>query len=122
MKNSILKRVLSTAVASFLAISSTPFVAKELDSNAAKMLQTSPSHTQETGWYNDYHHEIWQADTPNSSTMTLYDNGGGFSRQKKSDTPVKNVHENCDDECGKNALRCQHDHSCCYVCSVKDNA
>ena len=83
MKNSIVKRVLSTAVASFLAISSTPFVAKELDSNAAKMLQTSPSHTQETGWYNDYHHEIWQADTPNSSTMTLYDNGGGFSTSWK---------------------------------------
>ena len=83
MKNSIVKRILSTAVASFLAISSTPFVAKELDSNAAKMLQTSPSHTQETGWYNDYHHEIWQADTPNSSTMTLYDNGGGFSTSWK---------------------------------------
>ena len=83
MKNSIFRRVLSTAVAGFLAISSTSFVAKDLSTNAAKVLQTGPSHTQETGWYNDYHHEIWQADTPNSSTMTLADEGGGFSTSWK---------------------------------------
>ena len=82
MKNGVLKRAISTAVAGFLAISSTPFAAS-LTTNAAKVLQTSPSHTQETGWYNDYHHEIWQADTPNSSTMTLADDGGGFSTSWK---------------------------------------
>ncbi len=83
MKNGIFKRFLSTAVAGFLAVTSTPFIAKEMNADAAKMLQTSPSHTQDTGWYNDYHHEIWQADTPNSSTMTLYDDGGGFSTSWK---------------------------------------
>ena len=82
MKNGVLKRVISTAVAGFLAISSTPFAAS-LTTNAAKVLQTSPGHEQETGWYNDYHHEIWQADTPNSSTMTLADDGGGFSTSWK---------------------------------------
>ena len=83
MKNGVFKRVLSTALAGFLAITSTSFVAKDLTTNAAKVLQTSPGHTQETGTYNGYHHEIWQADTPNSSTMTLADNGGGFSTSWK---------------------------------------
>jgi endo-1,4-beta-xylanase len=79
MKNGIFKRALSTVVAGFLVFSSVPFVAKEMKAEAAKTLTTSPGHTQETDWYNDYHHEIWQADTPNSSTMTLADEGGGFS-------------------------------------------
>jgi len=79
MKNSVLKRVLGTALAGFMAVTSVPFAAKELTADAAKTLTTSPQHTQETGWYNDYHHEIWQADTPNSSTMILNDDDGGFS-------------------------------------------
>lgn len=83
MKNGIFKRAISTVVAGFLAISSVPFVADELNADAAKTLTTSPSHTQETGWYNNYHHEIWQADTPNSSTMTLNENDGGFSTSWK---------------------------------------
>ena len=52
MKNGVFKRVLSTALAGFLAITSTSFVAKDLTTNAAKVLQTSPGHTQETGTYN----------------------------------------------------------------------
>ena len=84
MKNGIMKRALSTVVAGFLAITSSPFAAKtSIEADAAKVLTTSPGHTQETGWYNDYHHEIWQADTPNSSTMTLADDGGGFSTSWK---------------------------------------
>ena len=83
MKTSVFKRVISTAVAGFLAVSCSSITATELTTNAAKVLQTSPGHTQETGWYNDYHHEIWQADTPNSSTMTLADDGGGFSTSWK---------------------------------------
>ena len=79
MQNGIFKRVLGTAVAAFLAITSAPLVAKPTTADAAKTLTTSPGHTQETDWYHDYHHEIWQADTPNSSTMTLADEGGGFS-------------------------------------------
>ena len=79
MKNSIFKRAVGTVVAGFLAFTSVPFMAKDISANAAQTLTTSPSHTQETGWYNDYHHEIWQADTPNTSTMTLYEDGGGFS-------------------------------------------
>ena len=83
MKTSVFKRVISTAVAGFLAVSCTSITATELTTNAAKVLQTSPGHTQETGFYGDYHHEIWQADTPNSSTMTLADDGGGFSTSWK---------------------------------------
>ena len=79
MKNGILKRAVSTALAGFLAITSSQFAFQETYTNAAKVLETSPGHTQETGTYNGYHHEIWQADTPNSSTMTLADEGGGFS-------------------------------------------
>ncbi|MCR4889074.1 MAG: endo-1,4-beta-xylanase [Ruminococcus sp.] len=79
MKKSIFKRALSTALAGFLAITSSQFVNVGITTNAAMVLQTSPGHTQETGTYNGYHHEIWQADTPNSSTMTLADEGGGFS-------------------------------------------
>nr|MCR4889747.1 glycoside hydrolase family 11 protein [Ruminococcus sp.] len=79
MKKSIFKRALSTALAGFLTITSSQFVNVGTTTNAAKVLETSPGHTQETGTYNGYHHEIWQADTPNSSTMTLADEGGGFS-------------------------------------------
>ena len=83
MSKGLFKRIVGGVVASFLCITSVPFVEKEMTANAAKVLTTSPGHTQETGWYNDFHHEIWQADTPNSSTMTLSDNGGGFSTSWK---------------------------------------
>lgn len=83
MKNGVLNRAISTVVAGFLAITSVSFTAKSLNTDAAKVLTTSPQHDSERGWYNNYHHEIWQADTPNSSTMTLSDNGGGFSTQWK---------------------------------------
>ncbi|MBQ9898717.1 MAG: glycoside hydrolase family 11 protein [Ruminococcus sp.] len=79
MKMSGIKKFLSGLIAGFVCISSLPAVATEMSTHAAKTLTTSPSHTQETGWYNDYHHEIWQADTPKSSTMTLNDEDGGFS-------------------------------------------
>jgi len=80
MKKSVSKRIASAFVAGVLMVS--PIISS-VTASAAKTLTTSPSHTQEVGWYNDYHHEIWQADTPNSSTMTLHDNDGGFSTQWK---------------------------------------
>ncbi|MBR6071091.1 MAG: glycoside hydrolase family 11 protein [Ruminococcus sp.] len=73
-----IKRVASGLVASFICLSSAN-LGITMNAHADKVLTTSPSHTQETGTYGDYHHEIWQADTPNSSTMTLYESGGGFS-------------------------------------------
>ena len=83
MKNSIIKRTISTLAAGFLAITAIPNVAKEAPAKAAITLQTTPSDTQKTGTVNGYHHEIWQADTPNSSTMTLADSGGGFTTSWK---------------------------------------
>ena len=84
MKNSIIKRTISTIAAGFLVITSIPPVAGEvMTAKAAITLQTSPSDTQKTGTVNGYHHEIWQADTPNSSTMTLADSGGGFTTSWK---------------------------------------
>ncbi|SEL21079.1 glycoside hydrolase family 11 protein, partial [Ruminococcus albus] len=80
MKKSVSKRITSAFVAGVLMVS--PIISS-VTASAAKVLTTSPSHTQEVGWYNDYHHEIWQADTPNSSTMTLHDNDGGFSTSWK---------------------------------------
>ncbi|MBO4865176.1 MAG: glycoside hydrolase family 11 protein, partial [Ruminococcus sp.] len=80
MKKSVSKRIASAFVAGVLMVS--PIISS-VTASAAKVLTTSPSHTQEVGWYNDYHHEIWQADTPNSSTMTLHDNDGGFSTSWK---------------------------------------
>ena len=79
MKN-VSKRVLGALVAGVLMVS--PIITS-VTASAAKTLTTSPSHTQEVGWYNDYHHEIWQADTNNSSTMTLHENDGGFGAQWK---------------------------------------
>ena len=79
MKN-VSKRVLGALVAGVLMVS--PIISS-VTASAAKTLTTSPSHTQELGWYNDYHHEIWQADTNNSSTMTLHENDGGFRAQWK---------------------------------------
>ena len=73
-----IKRVASGLVASFICLSSAN-LGITMNAHADKVLTTSPSHTQETGTYGNYHHEIWQADTPNSSTMTLYESGGGFS-------------------------------------------
>ena len=72
------KRLVSGAIASIVCISSVS-LGGLMSAKADKVLTTSPGHTQETGTYGDYHHEIWQADTPNSSTMTLYEDGGGFS-------------------------------------------
>ncbi|WP_207640572.1 glycoside hydrolase family 11 protein, partial [Ruminococcus albus] len=80
MKTTVSKRIISALVSGVLM--ATPIMSA-VTASAAKTLTTSPSHTQEVGWYNDYHHEIWQADTPNSSTMTLHDNDGGFSTQWK---------------------------------------
>lgn len=77
MKNNGIKKFLSGLLAGFVCLSALPTV--QMGAHAEKTLTTSPSQTQVVGWYNDYHHEIWQADTPNSSTMTLYDQGGGFS-------------------------------------------
>ena len=82
MKN-ILKRVLGALVAGMVIVSPLSAVAPAITAYADKTLTASPSHTQEVGWYNDYHHEIWQADTPNSSTMTLHDNDGGFGASWK---------------------------------------
>jgi len=82
MKN-VLNRVLGALVAGMAIVSPLSSVAPAITAYAAKTLTASPSHTQEVGWYNDYHHEIWQADTNNSSTMTLHDNEGGFSAQWK---------------------------------------
>ena len=80
MKKTVSKRVTSAFVAGMMMVS--PIISA-ISASAAKVLTTSPSHTREVGWYNNYHHEIWQADTPNSSTMTLHDNDGGFSTSWK---------------------------------------
>ncbi|SEK18074.1 Enterochelin esterase [Ruminococcus sp. YRD2003] len=77
-----IKKLVSSVVAGMVCMSSVS-LGGFMSAHADKVLQTSPSHTQETGSYNGYHHEIWQADTPNSSTMTLYDNGGGFGTSWK---------------------------------------
>ncbi|MBP5581352.1 MAG: glycoside hydrolase family 11 protein, partial [Ruminococcus sp.] len=73
-----IKKLVSGMVAGIICLSSVN-LGISMNAHADKVLTTSPSHTQETGTYGDYHHEIWQADTPNSSTMTLYESGGGFS-------------------------------------------
>ena len=73
-----IRRFVSSFLAGVVCMSSVS-VGGLMSAKADKVLTTSPSHTQETGTYGNYHHEIWQADTPNSSTMTLYENGGGFS-------------------------------------------
>ena len=85
MKNFVPKRAISALIAGMMiAAPAAPMITRSVITvSAAKVLTTSPSHTQEVGWYNDYHHEIWQADTPNSSTMTLHDNDGGFSTSWK---------------------------------------
>ena len=49
MKN-VLKRVLGALVAGVLMVS--PIISS-VTASAAKTLTTSPSHTQEVGWYND---------------------------------------------------------------------
>ena len=82
MKLNGIKRFVSSAVAGLVCLSSVS-IGGLMSAHADKVLQTSPSHTQETGTYGGYHHEIWQADTPNSSTMTLYDGGGGFGTSWK---------------------------------------
>lgn len=80
MKKLVSKRVISVLAAGMIAVSPvSSFVIRDLNVYAAKVLTTSPQSTRDVGWYNGYHHEIWQADTPNSSTMTLNDNDGGFS-------------------------------------------
>ena len=85
MKNFVPKRAVSALIAGMMITApAAPMISRTVITvSAAKQLTTSPSHTQEVGWYNDYHHEIWQADTPNSSTMTLHDNDGGFSTSWK---------------------------------------
>ncbi|MBP3799199.1 MAG: glycoside hydrolase family 11 protein [Ruminococcus sp.] len=80
MKNFVSKRMLSSVVAGVVIASST---IAAINAAAAQTLQTTPNDTRKEGWYNNYHHEIWQADTPNSSTMTLHDNDGGFSTSWK---------------------------------------
>ena len=80
MNGNVFKRAVSVLAAGMIAVSPiSSFVIQDLNVYAGMMLTTSPSHTREVGWSNNYHHEIWQADTPNSSTMTLNDNDGGFS-------------------------------------------
>ncbi|WP_294485944.1 glycoside hydrolase family 11 protein [uncultured Ruminococcus sp.] len=82
MKNIAIKRVVSAAIVGMMMTAPatvTPFVNTCMTVSAEKMLYTSPQNTRDVGWYNNYHHEIWQADTPNSSSMTLHDNDGGFS-------------------------------------------
>nr|AAT48119.1 xylanase [Ruminococcus albus 8] len=82
MKNNVIKRVVSAAIVGMMMTAPAtvaPFVNTSLTVSAEKVLYTSPQNTRDVGWYNNYHHEIWQADTPNSSSMTLHDNDGGFS-------------------------------------------
>ena len=82
MRNSILKRAASTAIAGLLAITSAPFLAKENDAKAANasvgQTLTLYGKGQETGTCDGYSYEIWQEDTPNTSSMTL-GSGGSFS-------------------------------------------
>lgn len=80
MRKSILKRAVSTALAGFLAVTSAPFMARQIDSKAASVGQTFTLHGkgQETGNCDGYSYEIWQEDTPNTSSMTL-GSGGAFS-------------------------------------------
>ena len=80
MKNLVHKRALGSLVAGLLVLSS---ATTAITASAAQTLRTTsqPGNDRKEGWYNNYHHEIWQADTPNSSTMTLHDNDGGFSTQ-----------------------------------------
>ncbi|SDA26532.1 endo-1,4-beta-xylanase [Ruminococcus sp. YE71] len=78
MKKFVPKRAVGAVLAGLMLVSPAPLVNLDLNVFAEKTLQTSPSSTRDEGWYNGYHHEIWQADTPNSSTMTLHDNDGGF--------------------------------------------
>ncbi len=82
MRNSILKRAASTAIAGLLAITSAPFLAKENDAKAANasvgQTLTLYGKGQETGTCDGYSYEIWQEDTPNTSSMTL-GSGGSFT-------------------------------------------
>ncbi|MBQ8121977.1 MAG: glycoside hydrolase family 11 protein, partial [Ruminococcus sp.] len=77
MRNSILKRAASTAIAGLLAITSAPFLAKENDAKAASVGQTFTLNGsgRETGTCDGYNFEIWQEDTPNTSSMTLGSDG-----------------------------------------------
>jgi len=86
MKNIVIKRAAAALLAgAVIAAPATarPFIKTDLTASAEKVLQTTQYNTRDVGWYNGYHHEIWQADTPNSSTMTLHDNDGGFSTSWK---------------------------------------
>ena len=83
MKNSVYKRVVGAVLAGLMVVSPTQMIPADLTAFADMSLTTSPSHTRDEGWYKNYHHEIWQADTPNSSSMTLHDNDGGFSTKWK---------------------------------------
>ena len=81
MKNTVSKRILGAFLAGAMALSPASSLIPVITASAGDTLQTSsqPGNDRKVGWYNNYHHEIWQADTPNSSTMTLHDNDGGFS-------------------------------------------
>ena len=74
------KRVLGALVAGVLMVS--PIISS-VTASAAKFIPTDPSDTKDVGWYNGYHHEIWQADTPNSFAVLLHGNDGGFSTSWK---------------------------------------
>jgi len=82
MKKPVSKRIASALVAGMLMVS--PIISS-ISASAGDTFTTTSTYpnNQKTGWYNNYHHEIWQADTPNSSSMTLHDNDGGFSTQWK---------------------------------------
>ncbi|MCR5542072.1 MAG: glycoside hydrolase family 11 protein [Ruminococcus sp.] len=82
MKKTVSKRITSAFVAGMLMVS--PIISA-ISASAGQTFRTSsnPGDDRKVGWSNGYHHEIWQADTPNSSTMTLHDNDGGFSTEWK---------------------------------------
>ena len=85
MKKFVSKRLLSALIAGLIVASPASSVLPGITAYAGQTFRTTsnPGDDQKTGTYNGYHHEIWQADTPNSSTMTLHDNDGGFSTEWK---------------------------------------
>lgn len=84
MKTSF-KKAFSSIVAGFLCLTSMPFAAAQLDANADASVGetlTLSGAGQYTGTCDGYHYEIWAADTPNTSTMTM-GSGGAFSTSWK---------------------------------------
>ena len=85
MKKIVPKRVIGALIAGVLTVSPMTSVIPAITAYAGQTYRTTstPGNDRKDGTYNGYHFEIWQADTPNSSTMTLHDNDGGFSTEWK---------------------------------------